>query len=197
MSIKYSDLSKRNALAAALLLICIVALYNWFISPHTQYLAAAQKYAEVMESTEKTGKLLNTELRLRRKKLDELTKQFELYKQAFFDINEAKNFLSELQSVAEKSGCLVTNLKLSPAKDIPVRNGGAIDVHQYQANISLLGNYGNIVKFLNTLQNRPAKVWVDSIDVGMKHAASGYLGCDVILSIYTLKVKENTSVKSQ
>jgi len=197
MSLKYPGWSKQNALAVTMLLICVIAMYNWFIAPHTQYLAAAQKYQEIMESAEKTSKIISSDLTLRQKKLNELTQQFELRKQAFFDIDQAKSFLSGLQSVAEKSGCLVSTLKLSPAREVPVNNNNSIDVRQYQTEISLLGNYGNIVKFLNTIQNRNAKVWINSIDVGMKHAESGYLGCDITFSIYTLKVKENASVEIQ
>ncbi|MFA5292964.1 MAG: hypothetical protein WC496_08025 [Phycisphaerae bacterium] len=193
MSLKYPGLSKQNALAVTMLLICVAAMYNWFISPHIQYLAAAQKYQEVMESTEKTSKILSSDLKLRQKKLDELTQQFELQKQGFFDIDQAKIFLSEIQSIAEKSGCLVSNLKLSPARAVPVKNRDSIDIRQYQTEIGLLGNYGNIIKFLNTIQKRNARVWINSIDVGMKHAESGYLGCNITFSIYTLKVKENTS----
>jgi len=197
ISLKYPGWSKQNALAVTMLLISLVAIYNWFIAPHTQFLAAAQKYQEIMESTEKTGKILTSELTLRQKKLNELTQQYELRKQAFFDTDQAKSFLSNLQSVAEKSGCLVSNLKLTPARDVPVKNGNFVEIRQYQTEIDLLGNYGNIVKFLNTIQNRNARVWVKSIDVGMKHAASGYLGCNISFVIYTLKVKENTSVEVQ
>jgi hypothetical protein len=56
--------------------------------------------------------------------------------------------------------------------------------------MSLLGRYENIVEFLNTIQSRTAKVWVDSITIGMRDAASSCLACDITLSIYTLNIKE-------
>ena len=192
MTSKYSEYSKRNILAAAILLIAFVAIYNWFISPQTRYLAAAQKYHETIDSREQTGKLLTAQLKLRQKKLDELTQKFESDKQVFFEVEDAKTFLTGIQSLAETSGCQITNLKLSPQKPIIVKDNESVDINQYQVNMSLLGGYGNIVKFLNTLQNRPAKVWIDTINVSMKQASSGYLNCNMTLSIYTLKVKENT-----
>jgi Tfp pilus assembly protein PilO len=192
MTSKYSEYSKRNILAAAILLIAFVAIYNWFISPQTRYLAAAQKYHETIDSREQTGKLLTAQLKLRQKKLDELTQKFESDKQVFFEVEDAKTFLTGIQSLAETSGCQITNLKLSPQKPIIVKDNESVDINQYQVNMSLLGGYGNIVKFLNTLQNRPAKVWIDTINISMKQASSGYLNCNMTLSIYTLKVKENT-----
>jgi hypothetical protein len=197
MSLKYSNYSKRNAMAAAIMVICTFAIYNWFISPHTQYLHAAQKYLTVIDSEEKRSESINNELKQQQKRLDELTHQLELQKQSFFNNDQAKIFLSDLQSIAEKSGCLVANLKFLPARDITVKSNNSLGICHYQTNMSVMGNYEDIVKFLNTLQNRTAKVWIDSIYVGMKQTTNGYLSCDITLSIYTLKVKENTSVKDK
>ena len=193
MSLKYPVWLKQNAFAVAMLLIGIIAMYNWFISPNIKYLAAAQKYRKMMDSTEKQNKIIRSELELRKKKLDNLTHEFDQKKQAFFDIDQAKTFISGLQSESEKIGCPVTNLKLRPLQNIAVKDNNSLDICQYQIVMTFLGNYGNIVKFLNTLQNRPAKVWVDEINVGTKQSTDGSLSCNITLSIFTLKVKENTS----
>ena len=191
MTSKHSDCSKRNILAAAILLIGFAAIYNWFISPQTRYLAAAQKYRGTMDEREKIGRLITTQLKLRQQKLDELTQKFESEKQVFFETSQAKSFLSGIQSIAEMNGCQVVNLKLSPPREIGIKDNNSIDIRQYQADMSLLGGYGNIVKFLNTIQNKTTKVWIDTISVSMKQATNGYLNCNITLSIYTLKVKEN------
>ncbi len=192
MTSKYSQYSKRNILAAAILLIAFVAIYNWFISPQTKYLAAAQKYHNTIDTREQTGKLLTAQLKNRRKKLDEITQKFESDKQAFFEIEDAKTFLAGIQSLAETNGCQITNFKLSPPRAINIKDNDSIDINRYQVDMGILGGYGNIVKFLHTLQNKPQKVWIDTIKLSMKQAATtGYLNCDITLSIYTLKVKEN------
>jgi hypothetical protein len=193
MSPKYPVWLKQNAFAVAMLLIGIIAMYNWFISPNTKYLAAAQKYGKMMDSTENQNKIILSELGLRRKKLDNLTQEFEQKKQVFFDIDQAKTFLSGLQSESEKSGCPATNIQFRPLQNIAVKDNNSIDIGQYRIVMTFLGSYGNIVKFLNTLQNRPVKVWVDEINIGTKQSTNGYLSCDITLSIFTLKVKENKS----
>jgi hypothetical protein len=193
MSQKYPVWLKQNAFAVAMLLIGIIAMYNWFISPNTRYLAAAQKYSQMLDLTEKQNKTILSELELRRKKFDNITQEFEQKKQTFFDIDQAKTFLSGIQSEAEKNGCPVTNLKFSPLKNVAAKDNNSLDICQYQIVMSFIGNYRTIVKFLNTIQNRPAKVWVDEINVGTTQSTDGYLSCDITLSIFTLRVKENTS----
>jgi hypothetical protein len=190
---KYPVWLKQNTFAAAILLIGVIAMYNWFISPNTKYLAAAQEYRKMMDSTEKQGKIILSELELHRKKLDNLTQEFEQQKQGFFDVDQAKSFLSGLQSESEKNGCPVTNLQFRPMANIAVKDSNSIDIGQHRIIMTILGNYENIVKFLNTLQNRPAKVWIDEINIGTKQSPSGFLSCDITLSIFTLKVKENTN----
>jgi hypothetical protein len=193
MTLKSISWSKQNVFSTAMLLISVLAMYNWFISPNTQYLSAAQKYRQIADKTEQQSRILYSNLGARRKETYNLSQQFETKKQNFFDVNEAKSFLSGIQSEAEKSGCLVSNLKLSPPKDMSTKDNNSLEIYRYQIDMNLMGNYLNIVKFLNTLQNRPAKIWVETMNIGLKNAAKDYLDCDLTISIYTLKIKENIS----
>jgi len=177
-------------MVTAMLVILAAAIYNWFVTPHTRYLVAAQRYENAMDLMDKKGKIISGNIKTRKTKLEHLRKDLEQQKQAFFDVNDAKTFLSNLQSTAEQNGCMVANLKFLPSRDTAIKSSDTIDIHQYQVSISILGGYGNIVKFLNTIQNRPEKVWVETIDVGMK-PQENYLSCDATISIYTLKIKEN------
>ena len=176
----------------AILAIFIVAMYNWFVTPQTRYLAIAQKYKDTVDSMKKSSIIMSKDQKLNREKLDEREQQFERQKQNLFDVNQAKDFLANLQSVAEKSGCAVVNLKRSPVKEIAVKDNNSVSVHFYQnqVNTRFLGRYENIVEFLNTIQNRTTKVWIDSINISMKDITSSYLTCDTTLSIYALDIKE-------
>jgi Tfp pilus assembly protein PilO len=194
---KLPSWSKQNTLIMAILFISLVAMYNWFIVPHTQYLIAAQKCRDVAIEIEKKSKTMNSELASKQKRLHKLTARLEQWKETLFDIDQAKNFLSNIQSTIEKSGCVPTNLQLSPPKDIIVRNDNSVYIQQYQAGMSLTGKYENIVNLLYKLQNRKAKVWIDSITISATEPASNYLSCDITLSIYTLKDKENAGVKNK
>ena len=180
-----TNLHKRNSTVAAISIIMTIAIYNWFVTPHTQYLMAEQKYQQTMNSVENKDKILNTELKISNKKFENLCKKHEQQKQMFFEIDKAKNFLSSIQTTAEKNGCMIENLRFLPSREI-VTGSSDIKINQYQTNLILFGGYGNVVKFLNTIQNRPEKVQVDSINVEMNNE-KGYLECSLAISIYTLK----------
>jgi Tfp pilus assembly protein PilO len=190
---KYTDCSKQNTLAIALVIICVVGIYNWFIVPQTRYLAAAQKYQEMVDSREKLGKIMSGQTKFRHQELDKLTRQLEQEKQAFFDANEAKSFLEDIQSIEKKHGCQVLNLKFSPSNQIAVKDNNSIDIYQDRIDMNLMGNYKDIVKFLNIIQSKTARVWVEAMSVSTRQDKTNYLNCNITLNIYTLKIKENAS----
>ncbi|MGB8226770.1 MAG: type 4a pilus biogenesis protein PilO [Sedimentisphaerales bacterium] len=188
--IKHMNWSKGNIFAAACVLIAIVALYNWFASPHVQYLMAAQKYEDTADKIEKTSKIIDAEIQTGQKKLDEISEQFRQKKQEFFGFEDAMSFLESIQSKAEKNRLFVDTLKFQPAKRITADNGNPSDIRRHQVNLTISGQYQDIVKFLDSLQNRKEKVWIDMINIRLKDQTTGSLVCDLSLSIYTLEIKE-------
>jgi len=185
-----NNLQKRNSIVAAVLIIISIALYNWFVTPHTNYLQAEQQYRRAMTTIERKNKLLNSEIQVVNKKLENLNKRYQEQKQMFFDTEQAKDFLSSIQTSAEKNACIIQNLRFMPSRNVITSNND-VCITQYQTNLNITGGYGNIVKFLNTTQNRPEKVQFDSINITMNNQ-TGDLDCGLTISIYTLKVKENT-----
>jgi hypothetical protein len=195
--IRLQDISRRNVVAVAFVLISVIAIYNWFVTPHSNYLMAAEKYNIVARDMERTGKMIESELKLKQKKIDEITGQFDSAKQEFFDAETAKTFLAGIQSQAEKNKCFVDTLKFSPAKQIITADANNIDIKEYQVNLGVIGQYADIVMLLDSLQNRQQKVWIDNIKLQLKDPASGYLVCDAVMSFYTLKVKERINNVTQ
>lgn len=191
--IKRINCSGGNIFAAACVLIAVVALYNWFAAPHLQYLMAAQKYENAADEIEKISKITNAEIQIGRKKLDEISGQFRQKKQEFFGIEDARSFLESIQSKAEKNSLFVDSLKFQPARRITVDDGNSIDIRRFQVNLTVSGQYQDIVKLLDSLQNRKEKVWIDMINLRLKDQTTGSLVCDLSLSIYTLKIKEIAS----
>ena len=189
---QYTNQSKRNIPVIALLAIFIVAMYNWFVTPQTRFLASAREFKRTVEAMKRASIVMSKTQKLSRKKLRECTEKFEQQKQSLFDADQTKDFLANLQSVAEESGCVVLNLKHLPVKETVIEDNNSVSIHFYrnQVNTRLLARYENIVGFLNTLQNRTAKVWIDSINISMKDVTGSYLICDTTLSIHKLDVKE-------
>ncbi len=190
--LKNLRLSKRNVIAAACVPIALVAIYNWFISPQLNYIKAAHKYEYSADMVDKTNKYIDAEIQAGRLRLGRISQEFEQKKQEFFDMESARTFLGGIQSNAEKNKCVVDTLKFQPAQPV-ANNSNYIDVKKYQAVLTISGQYHNIVKLLDSLQNRKQKVWIDSIKLHLKDQMSGLLVCDISLSIYTLNVKEIVS----
>jgi hypothetical protein len=142
---------------------------------------------------EKTAVMLNSELRLKQKKLGELTERFNSAKQEFFDVESAKVFMASIQMQAEQNRCFVETLRFAPARQIAVKDPNNIDIKEYQVSLGVIGQYIDIVMLLNSLQNRPEKVWLDNIRLQLKDQANGWLVCDVEMSLYTLKIMESTT----
>jgi Tfp pilus assembly protein PilO len=184
-----NNLQKRNSIVAAVLIITSIALYNWFVTPHTNYLMAEQQYQRAMTTIEIKNKLLSSELAVINKKLENLNKNYQQRKQMFFTETQAKDFLAGIQTSAEKNACTIENLRFIPCRDVKTASND-IGIVQYQTNLNVTGGYGNIVKFLNTIQSRPEKVQFDSLNIAMNNQ-TGYLDCGITMSIYTLNVKEN------
>ncbi|MFA6177126.1 MAG: hypothetical protein WC765_11170 [Phycisphaerae bacterium] len=189
--IRLQDFSRKNVTAVALVLIAVIAIYNWFVTPHSNYLMAAEKYTDAAKAMEKTGRIIESELKLKQKKLDEFAGQFDSAKQAYFDVETAKTFLAGIQSQAEKNKCLVDTLKFSPARQVITADTNDIDIKEYQVNLGVVGQYADIVMLLDALQNRKQKVWLDNIKLKLKDPSTGYLECQAVMSLYTLKVTEN------
>ncbi len=192
-NIKYQGWSKRNIFVAALVPIAVVAFYNWFVTPHLQYLQAAQGYEKVAGRVEETCKSINTKLLRGQKELDSVSGQFRQERQKFFEVGDTRKFLESIQSSAEKNRCLVDTLKFLPPRQVAVNNGASVDMQQYQANLAVSGKYQNIIKLLDSLQSGKQKVWIDTLNLRHKAQMSDILICDLSLSIYTLKVKEIVS----
>lgn len=191
--IRLQNFSRKNVVAVALVLISVIAIYNWFITPHSNYLMAAEKYTVATRAKEKTCRLIESELKLKQRKLDEFAGRFDSAKQEFFDAETARTFLAGIQSQAEKNRCFVNTLKFSPAKQIITADTNNIDIKEYQVNLGVIGQYADIVMLLDSLQNRKQKVWIENVRLQLKDPSTGYLVCDAVVSLYTLKVTENIS----
>jgi hypothetical protein len=188
--IKYKNWSRRNIVVAACVPIMMIALYNWFATPHLHYLQAAQRYEKTVGEIEKTSKIIGAEIQISQEKLDKVSKQFRQERMEFFGIDEAKSFLWNIQSEVEKNGCFVNTLTFSPAIQIVAKDDNSIDIQQYQVNLSVIGQYEGIVKLLDFLQSRKEKVWVDTIELRLRDNVTKLLACDLSLSVYSLEVKE-------
>lgn len=183
----------RNAVSASLILIAVLAMYNWIVAPRTNYLLAAQRYEFVMENMVKKNKTIDNRINIKKKKLQELLEQSAQLQSTLFTPDQAREFFSDLQAISEQTGCIVYSVNLITNKPNPIKYGQLQDtagIVTKSAVLSVVGVYKNITKLIERLQSRTQKVWIDSVKVQALNNNSDRPRCDITITICVLTDKE-------
>jgi hypothetical protein len=96
---------------------------------------------------------------------------------------EAEKFFADTQPICEQAGCKARSLLPSPKDEVfedKEPNGRITKKH---AVLTILGGYQNILKAVEKLQNRPQRVWFDSISI-QENPGIGALECSMGISVY-------------
>jgi len=183
--------SSRNVVFSALVVIEAIALYNWIVRPHVNYLRAAQIYESVADKLAKKNQIISNNVTIRRKEHKELKERFEHIHIKLFDPVKAKEFFSDIQAMAEETNCVIYSLNFSPT-DSALEAGQEVSSHitANHAILSAVGNYKDAVALINKLQGRSKQVWIDSISIEPISNNSEQLKCDITVTIYIIHSKE-------
>ena len=180
--------SSKNVVFAAFVVIEAIALYNWIVTPHLNFLRAAQRYESVADKLAKKNRIISTNVKLRKKKLGQLQEEFEHIHIKLFDPVKAKEFFSDIQAMAEQTNCVIYSLNFSPTDSVLKAGQSEISSHitANRAIFSVGGRYKDIVALINKLQNRSKQVWIDSISMEPVDRNSELLKCDMSIAIYVI-----------
>ncbi len=186
--------STRNAIFAALAIIATIAMYNWILAPHVNYLSAAQQYETVVSKAVEKNKAIARDVENKTKKLEELYEQLAKSRNTLFAPGEAKAFFSDLQAVAEETGCTVRSLNLfvnkSISKDKRKQTEDTSGIVADSATLSVTGQYDNIFNLVEKLQNHAKSIWMNSFEIKTIDFNSAQLKCDMTITIYIIQDKE-------
>lgn len=183
----------RTVVLASIILIGAAACYNWFVSPHTNYLRAAQRYESAAEDLASRNRVMKTMVAAKRKELARLRGEFDRARQCVFDVAGAKEFFNGIEAAAQKAGCEVSSLNFpsTNSKAGSDRRSGYLSARL--ARLSVQGGYPGIVALMAQLQNRRERVLIDSIDIessGNRNAPAGQLDCQMNVTIYVMQDEE-------
>ena len=184
--------SSRKAVSTSLIIIAVIAMYNWMVAPRAKYLSAAQQYGSAMEKVIKKNKIIETKVRIKKKELQKLKEQSVQLQNLLFTPDEAREFFSDLQAISEESGCLVYSVNLITDKQSPQHGQleGTAGIVTRSAILSVVAVYRNITQLIQRLQSRTQKVWIDSINLRALNDSSDQPRCDITITICTLTEKE-------
>ena len=178
----------RYALTAAPFVIGVAALYNWVVSPHVGYLHAMQRLEPVMDRmADELGAVsgcLDEKLATMRALRGELA----MLQEGLFTREESKAFFHDLQVFVEETGCVMTKVdftrdKITKGTEDP---NVPVVVEACRADLTVAGQYEQVVALLRTLRERPRKVWIDSCRLDLVEPRSGRLECQLGLTLYAL-----------
>lgn len=183
---------RRNAVSIALVLIGAAAMYNWILSPQVGYLRAVQRYqpvvGEMAEETERIGKTLDE----KRRKLWTLQDELAQTRNSLFTPAEAKSFLGSVESFVGQTGCKPITADFSSAgQGRPAREAKeSAPVAVSHVDLTVAGQYDQVVTLLERLQTHPKRIWIDSCGLKLADMRSGRLECKLALTLYALCEEE-------
>ena len=182
----------RHTVLVSLIVIAALAMYNWLVTPHADYLSAAQGYESVMDNVVEKNKTISNIVNIKRKKLQELSEKSAQLQSILFTPDQAREFFSDLQAVSEETGCVVYSLNLMTNKPSPKDRDSedTSGIVTKSAVLSVVGVYRNIAKLMERLQARTQKVWIDSVQVRTLDYSSDRPRCDITITICALTDKE-------
>ncbi len=184
--------STRHTVSVSLIVIAALAMYNWLVTPHADYLSAAQGYESVMDNVVEKNKTISNIVNIKRKKLQELSGKSAQLQSILFTPDQAREFFSDLQAVSEETGCVVYSLNLMTNKPSPKDRDSedTSGIVTKSAVLSVVGVYRNIAKLMERLQARTQKVWIDSVQVRTLDYSSDQPRCNITITICALTDKE-------
>ncbi|MHC4585477.1 MAG: hypothetical protein ACYS3N_13170 [Planctomycetota bacterium] len=184
--------STRHAVSASLIVIALLAMYSWLVAPHVAYLSVVQGYESVTAGLVNKNKIINSKVKVRRKKLQELQEKSAQLQSTLFTSDKAREFFSDLQAISEQTGCMVQSLnmiKINPKEKQSENNSGIVT---RSAALSVVGLYKDIPRLIQRLQARTQKVWIDSIKVLTVEYNSDQPRCDITITICEIQDKGDT-----
>jgi hypothetical protein len=184
--------SSRNALSACLVIVAAIALYSWIVAPHVAHLQAVQRYEPTVDNIAHGNRAVSSSLAGKKKKLEQLREQSGQYRSMLFTPDKAAELFSDLQTIAEQSGCAVisVNFGAGGARPTARRSGVPARATVHRATLSVVGTYDHIVGLLKRLQARTQKVWVDTFTMTTFNIDLALVRSDMSITVYTTEDEE-------
>lgn len=180
--------SPRNIAFAALVLMGAIAVYNRVVAPHANYVLAAQRYESVANKLIRKKQAIIDDMKIKKNELEGLEEKLEQMRTNLFEPIEAKEFFSDIEVMSGEANCIIYSLNFPPIDsalkgELPETSS---HITAERANLSVVGNYKNIITLINRLQDRLEQVSIDSVSIEPIEGNFDQLKCDIALMIYVM-----------
>ncbi len=191
----------RNASSAALLIVGVVALYNWVLAPHVGYLRAVQRLEPVVgRVTYERERICST--------LDRKVSQWRNLQQAkaeldegVFTVEQAKAFSRGLLPLVEETGCAVLRADFKPdprtgPPNAEFRIGDPtqrldepnlpVVIEVSRMSLDVLGQRDQVSALLQQLRDRRPRAWIDSCQCDFSGGDASPVECNLTFALYVI-----------
>ena len=187
--------SYKIAFLASLCFISAVAIYRWFVAPHQNYLAAAERYESAVSTLAAKKQLIHNNLKVSQIKYDKLEEQYNNLQTKLFDPLGERKFFSNIEDICRQSNCKMLSLTFSQSSIEESKAEVKSQKKEYaaasSAHLEVEGKYVNIISLMNKLQEEQRLVKISSVDINPDNKNQGYLICTMNITIYVIKEKKD------
>ena len=176
----------RDVSSVALVIVGVIALYNWVLAPHVGYLRAMQKLGAVVgsvaEEKDRIGETLEAKIGQWRRLQQELAE----LEEGVFTAQEAKAFVRGLLPLVEETGCTVVVADFA-GNDKTMRieePNGPLVVEISHPSLVVWGQPDQVLALLQRLRDNRPKVWIDSCQCDFSDRGAGRVECNLVLTLY-------------
>ena len=189
MSLNKSYFS-RNFHLVLMVVLGGILFYIFLVSPHLSHIMAAEKYQEVASVLEDKNDLLTKVVANKHKQLQNLQAEIANINQNIFDDAQAKVFLNGFESKAKELGCGLDSVHFMPLTEAcELSNDNSLII--YKAVLNVKGKFGNIARYIASLQKNEKRVWINSVSIDNGGDPNGYLEGTITVTIHVVQDKES------
>jgi hypothetical protein len=178
----------RSVSSAALIVIGVLALYNWVLAPHLGYLHAMQKYGVVVDCvTQEKNRIADT-LEAKVSQWHTLQRELAELENGVFTADQAKAFARSLLPLVEETGCAVVTADFAGAgKTTRVEDPNqTVVIEISHLSLDALGQSEQVSALLARLRDTRPRISIDSCRFDFPDGGSGSMECHLAMTMYAL-----------
>ena len=178
----------RNASSAALMVVGLLALYNWVLSPHVRYLHAMQRFGSAVTRVAEESDRISSSLDAKVAQWRTLQREMAEMNESLFTADTAEAFVRGLLALVEETGCTVVLADFTgSAKAEPIGEPNApIALAVSHLELAASGQPDQIVALLERLENHRPRVSIDSCQCDFPEGEAGRIECNLVLTTYVV-----------
>lgn len=179
----------------SMIVIVSFATYNWIVSPQISYLKAAERYEWMTGNAGQKGTIIEKGVESKQQELGVLKAEIDQIQDSFFTEEKAREFFSDLEPISLQSNCGIDTLTFLPPETIGSETDSehTTSIILKCAEISLTGQYENIIKFLKKLSSYSQRVSIGDLLIQSDHFGQQELTCYMTVTIYLIEDKEKAN----